>query len=129
MMTLKRTLSLLLSIALISLSVGNVQAAMVSNSQVIHKMDQVNDRAALLQTINRADVQAQLSGLGVDSADIASRINQMTHEEIAQLNQQMAELPAGAGIVGIAALIFIVFVVTDVIGATDIFPFIHPVKY
>ncbi len=54
----KRTLSLILSIALISVSIGNVQAAIVSNDQLIHKIDQANDKAALLQTIKRADVQA-----------------------------------------------------------------------
>jgi hypothetical protein len=52
----------------------------------------------------------------------------MTDEEIAQLNQQIDELPAGGDVLGILLVIFIVFVITDVIGATDIFPFIHPVN-
>ena len=124
----KRTLSLILSIALISFSIGNVQAAIVSNNQLIHKINQANDKAALLQTINRADVQAQLISMGVSSADLETRVNQMTQQEIAQLNQNMAELHAGSGVLGVVVLIFIVFVVTDVIGATDIFPFIHPVN-
>lgn len=132
MTTHKRTLSLILSIALISASIGNVQAAIVSNDQLIHKMDHANDKATLLQTIKRADVQAQLFSMGVSSADVETRVNQMTQEEIAQLNQNMAELPAGAdagaSVLGIVLLIFIIFVITDVIGATDIFPFIHPVN-
>ncbi|MCK5395371.1 MAG: PA2779 family protein, partial [Gammaproteobacteria bacterium] len=80
------------------------------------------------QTINRTDVQQQLSDMGVSTADIENRINQMTGKEIAQLNQQLNELPAGGGVLGVIVLIFVVFVITDVIGATDIFPFIHPVK-
>jgi hypothetical protein len=52
----------------------------------------------------------------------------MTGDEIAQLNQQINELPAGGDILGILVLVFIIFVITDVIGATDIFPFIHPVN-
>lgn len=124
----KRTLSLILSIALISFSIGNVQAAIVSNNQLIHKINQANDKAALLQTINRADVQAQLISMGVSSADLETRVNQMTQQEIAQFNQHMAEMHAGSGVLGVVVLIFIVFVVTDVIGATDIFPFIHPVN-
>lgn len=128
MMKFKRTLSLILSIALISVSASNVQAAIVSNDQIIYKTDQVSDKTALLQTIKRADVQAQLSNMGVSAVDIETRINQMTHEEIAQLNQHMAELPVGAGVLGVVVLIFLVFVITDVIGATDIFPFIHPVR-
>lgn len=124
----KRTLALILSISLTSITIGNVQAAIISNDQIIHKTLQLNEKEALLQTINRADVQEQLLSMGVNTADLEVRINQMTHEEIAQLNQQMAELPAGAGALGVVVLIFIIFVITDVIGATDIFPFIHPVK-
>lgn len=128
MMTFKRTLSLILSISLLGLSFTNVQAAIISNDQIINKAQQANERAALLQTIAREDVQQQLSKMGVNPADIESRINQMTQQEIAQLNQQMNELPAGSGVLGIIVLVFLVFVITDVIGATDIFPFIHPIR-
>lgn len=124
----KRALAIALSISLTSLSLGSAQAAIVSNQQIIDKTYQVNDKQTLLQTINREDVQQQLLSMGVSSADIESRINQMTHEEIAQLNQQMTELPAGADGLGIVVLVFLVFVITDIIGATDIFPFIHPVR-
>ena len=123
-----RTLVLLLSFSLVLLPVANAQAALVANGQLIQQFQQVSDKDALLQTINRSDVQEQLSDMGVSTADIENRINQMTGEEIAQLNQQINELPAGGDILGIIVLLFIVFVITDVIGATDIFPFIHPVK-
>ena len=56
------------------------------------------------------------------------RIAQMTDQEIAHLNQQLAELPAGGDVLGLVVLIFIVFIITDAIGATDIFPFVHPVR-
>jgi Mg2+ and Co2+ transporter CorA len=128
MILFKRTLTLFLSLALISVSLGNVQAAVVSNDQVILKTQQVEDKATLLQAVQREDVQQQLSSMGVSTADVESRINQMTHEEIAQLNLHMAELPAGEGVLGTIVLIFIVLVITDVIGATDIFPFVHPVN-
>jgi len=124
----KSTLAIALSIALTSLSLGSAQAAIVSNQQIIHQTYQVSDKQVLLQSIKRDGVQQQMLNMGVNSVDIESRINQLTHEEIAQLNQQMSELPAGADALGTAALIFVVFVVTDVIGATDIFPFIHPVN-
>ncbi len=127
MQLFKRTLAIALAISLTGLSVGGAQAAIVSNQQIIHNSQQSNDKQALLQTIKRDDVRQQLIGMGVNPADIEGRINQMTHEEIAQLNQQMSELPAGAGVLGTVVLVFLVFVITDVIGATDIFPFIHPV--
>lgn len=113
---------------MICLSFGQAQAAIIANDQVIQQAQQAVDKDALLQAINRADVQEQLLNMGVATADIENRINQMTKDEIAQLDQQLKELPAGGDIVGVILIVFIIFVITDVIGATDIFPFIHPVK-
>lgn len=128
MKSFKRTLALILSISMICLSFGQAQAAIIANDQVIQQAQQAVDKDALLQAINRADVQEQLLNMGVATADIENRINQMTKDEIAQLDQQLKELPAGGDIVGVILIVFIIFVITDVIGATDIFPFIHPVK-
>ena len=128
MMFFKRFLALVLTLSMTSLSMGNVHAAMVSNDQIMHQTQQANAKAVLLQSLQREDVQVQLAELGVSAADIETRIAQMTPEEITQLNQQMNELPAGAGVLGFVLIIFIIFVITDVIGATDIFPFIHPVR-
>jgi len=124
----RRTLALLMSFSLLFASFGQAQAAMISNSQLIDQAQQSNEKTTLLQTIRRADVQSQLLSMGVNTADIEKRVDQMTQAEVAQLNQQIDQLPAGSGVLGIVVLIFIVFVITDVIGATDIFPFIHPVR-
>lgn len=128
MLSFKRALTLLLSISLITISLGQAQAAIITNKQIIQHVQQETDKAALLQIISRADVQEQLLNMGVSSADIESRINQMTQEEVAQLNAQINELPAGGDIVGIIVLVFVIFIITDVIGATDIFPFIKSVN-
>jgi hypothetical protein len=121
-------LSFLLSAALMVMSLNNAGAAIVGNDVVFSHMQHNSAKAELLQTINRSDVKQQLLNLGVNAADVESRINLMTDEEMAQLNQQIDELPAGGDVLGILLVIFLVFVITDVIGATDIFPFIHPVN-
>ena len=123
-----RIVTLTLSFLLICAPISQAQAAIIANAQLIDQVQQANDKDALLQTINRVDVQEQLLSMGVTTAELESRINQMTQQEIAQLNQQINDLPAGGDILGIIVLIFIIFIITDVIGATDIFPFIHPVK-
>jgi hypothetical protein len=128
MNTYRRSLTLFLSLLILLVSFGQAQAAIIANNQVIQQIELASDKEDLLQMINRIDVQEQLLDMGVNAADIENRINQMTQEEIAQLNQQLDELPAGGDVLGIIVLIFIVFVITDVIGATDIFPFIHPVN-
>ena len=128
MKSIQKYISVLLSVALMSMSFSSAQAAMVTNELVINRVQQNTAQAELLQTINRSDVKQQLLEMGVNSESIESRISLMTHEEIAQLNQQIDELPAGGDVLGVLLVIFIVFVITDVIGATDIFPFIKPVN-
>ena len=129
MKSIQKYISILLSITLMSMSFTSAQAAMISNDLVINQVQHSSARTELLQTINRADVKEQLLNLGVKAEDIESRVKLMTHEEIAQLNQQINELPAGgSSLLGVLLIIFIVFVITDVIGATDIFPFIKPVN-
>ena len=128
MKSFNRILTLVLSLLLISAQVGQANAAIIGNSQVINQVQQTIEKDDLLSAINRVDVQQQLLSMGVTADDLENRINQMTAEEVAQLNQQINELPAGGDILGIIVLIFIVFVITDVIGATDIFPFIHSVN-
>lgn len=130
MYSFHRTLALFLSFLLLFVSIGQTHAAIISNGEVINQTQQAYDKKVLIQTIRRIDVQQQLLRMGVSASEIESRVNQMTRQEIAQLNQHINELPAGSGgIAGALLIIFIVFVITDVIGATNIFPFIHPVKH
>lgn len=124
----KRTLATILAIAILSLSYNSVHAARVSNEQVISQTQQLDARKQLVDIINRADVKQQLLALGVEPEHVTSRINQMTADEIAQLNRQIETLPAGGDLLGVLLVVFIVFVITDVIGATDIFPFIKSIN-
>ena len=128
MKSIQKYISVLLSVTLMSMSFTSAQAAMISNDVIINHVQQGHAKTELLQTINRSDVKQQLLNLGVNPENIESRIKLMTHEEIAQLNQQIEELPAGGDVLGVLLVIFIVFVITDIIGATDIFPFIKPVN-
>jgi hypothetical protein len=128
MKTTRHVISLLLSISLIMLPMFNAQAAMVANAQVIDRMQQQTDRDAVLQLLQQKEARDYLISMGVQPSDVEQRVNMMTSEELAQLNAQMAELPAGGDILGLLVLLFIVFIITDIIGATDIFPFVHPVR-
>lgn len=125
---LKKWTSAVLALAFLGLSTMPLQAAMVSTDEVISAQQAEMDRESLAVVLDRADVQQKLAAMGVSIGDVEQRIALMTDAEVAQLNQQIADLPAGADVVGILVLLFVIFVVTDVIGATDIFPFIRPVN-
>jgi len=52
------------------------------------------------------------------------RVASMTDEEVRALNQKIDEMPAGSGVVGAVVLIFLVLLITDIAGLTDVFPFV-----
>lgn len=103
------------------------QAAMISTPEVIQSQQSAYDREQLASLLDREEIQEKLLSMGVAPDSVQERISSMTDFEIAQLNQQINDLPAG-GVLGAIVLIFVVFIITDAIGATDIFPFVHPVR-
>ncbi|MFT5032362.1 MAG: hypothetical protein ACI9OO_000292 [Bacteroidia bacterium] len=127
---LRRNVSLVLSTLLvwITLLVSGANAAVVSTSDMLVEHQQFENKQAARDFLNRDEVQQQMLDLGVSPQDVDLRINSMTTLELAQLNASLQDAPAGAGVLGVALTVFIVFVITDVIGATDIFPFIRPVN-
>ena len=124
---LKRVTSFILSILLINMSFGTATAGMLGNAAIVAQSEQTAGRAALLDQLQRSEVREQLRGMGVQPEAVEARVRQLNNAEVAQLNQQIADAPAGSGVLGLVVLVFIVFVITDVIGATNIFTFIHPV--
>lgn len=52
----------------------------------------------------------------------------LTDAEVTRINERVAELPAGGSALGVVLFIFIVFIITDSLGVTDIFTFVRPVK-
>ena len=103
-------------------------AAMTSTDSVLEQEQRSVERAELLEMLDRAAVQAQLQELGVDADAAKQRVAAMTDEEIRRLNGHLAEMPAGGDVLGVALVVFIVFIITDMLGATDIFPFVHPIN-
>ncbi len=134
-MTLGRILRkfgvMVVSLSMLGLQLAPAQAAMIGTEQLVQQEQSRVDRAQLLSMLERADIRAQLMELGVDPQDAQDRVAGLTDAQVAELNDRLAELPAGAGfetVLIVLLIIFIVFVITDATGATDIFPFIHPVK-
>ena len=125
---LRRPIAVLLSMLLALAPLMPAQAAMIGNEQVINQHLQGQTRDSLQQLLQQQSARQQLQALGVSPDLVKNRIDSLTDSELARINRHVDTLDAGGNILGILLVIFIVFVITDVIGATDIFPFIHPVK-
>jgi len=109
------------------LIVGNVHAEAISSDTVMQTQVAQYNKAQLIDMVNRADVQSKLMSLGVNSHDALARINAMTESEIAQLNNEINQAPAG-GIVGAVLTVLAVIAILDLAGVTDVYPFIRPIS-
>ena len=127
MKTIRKVFCVLISLSLISLHMAPLQAAMVQNDQVINQLESQLSREQLLEVLDRDEAQQQLAAMGVAPDEIKQRVAQMTDAEVATLNTHLGEQPAGGSVLGVLLVLFIVFVITDMLGATDIFPFINKV--
>lgn len=130
MQPLQRPLALILSMLLIIMPMAPVQAAMVGNGTIINQVPSVLTRDNVQELLGKESARQQMQAWGISPELITARINHLTDAELVRINHEAGTLKAGGGadILGVLLIIFIVFVVTDVIGATNIFPFIHPVK-
>jgi predicted PurR-regulated permease PerM len=125
---LRRSTAIFLSILLALMPLLPAQAAMIGNEQIVSQSQSQQTRDGLQQLFEQETARQQLQAWGANPDQIKSRIDSLTDAELAQFNQQVNDLQAGGDVLGILLVIFLVFIITDVIGATDIFPFIHPVK-
>ncbi len=118
-----------LSLLLVLLPVIPAQAAMLGNDRIISEQQAAFEKAEILEVLDQEFTRQQLETWGVSPEMARERINSLTGEELANINRQLNELKAGGdSVLGVLLIIFVIFVITDVIGATDIFPFIHPVR-
>ena len=94
-----------------------VQAGMIDTGELLQ-------RERIHEFLNRADVQGQLLARGVNAQDVAARVSALTDAEAAELAARIDELPAGGiGIIGAILVVFLVLLLTDILGYTKIFPF------
>ncbi len=74
-------------------------------------------------TLARADVGAALQARGVSVEQAAQRIAALSDTEVAALAHHIETAPAGADVLGLLFTVFIVLLVTDILGLTKVFPF------
>ncbi|MNV56872.1 hypothetical protein D3C71_1491780 [compost metagenome] len=123
--SLFRRLAVVLAVfhVLMVVQVPLANAAMIGTVEVLAEQQQQVDRQQLLSMLDDQGVQDKLQAMGVERSQVEARIDNLTSAELAQFNQQLQDAPAG-GIVGIIVLFLVIFIITDMLCATDIFSFI-----
>ncbi|ACB33556.1 conserved hypothetical protein [Leptothrix cholodnii SP-6] len=117
-------LSLALSVGWVGMA-SSVQAGMIG-TQAVAEAGAAQQR--LLDAFNRADVQQALVARGVDPAQAQLRIAALSDAQAEALLAEIDQAPAGADILGTIVFIFVLLLVTDILGFTKVYPFTRSIR-
>jgi hypothetical protein len=114
---------LMASVLILSLALPlPLQAGMLSTESAL-------ERARIAAVLERSEVQQQLRAYGVSPDEIKARVAALSDTEAAELAARIDSAPAGGlGLLSAIVLVFLVLLLTDILGYTKIFPFTRSVK-
>ena len=98
-------------------------AAMISSEALVQAEHRDATETRVLQALSRPDLVRQMEKLGVDPTAARDRVAALTDEELAALDQRLDSLPAGGDVLGALVFVFVLLLVTDILGFTKVYPF------
>ncbi len=106
----------------------SAMAAMIETEAVVDSERAHNAREYLKTFLAREDVKSTLVSQGIDPQEAQNRIDSLTEKEARFVADQLDQMPAGGdfftALLIVVFLVFIILLVTDITGYTDIFPFV-----
>lgn len=112
---------------LVSVSIvcmGFAQAAPAGMIGTSYMLDEESRTASLSRIdilLARDDVGRQLEAFGVDRAMVVERLNGLSNAELLELEGQLDSQVAGGDIIGLIGAVFVVLLILELVGVTDIF--------
>jgi hypothetical protein len=126
------SLVLALFMLIISGPFQSVYAALIGTEAVLDSARGQEARDYLSQLLAREDVQNALVAQGIDPGEAKARVGSLSDEEAIHAADKFDQLPTASGffeaLLIIAFLVFVILLITDIAGYTDIFPFVKSTK-
>ena len=97
------------------------EAGLVTTLQAAAATTRTQDLATVNAALAREEVRAQFEALGVEPAQIESRVAALTDAELRTLAGQMADMPAGADALAVIGIVFLVLLILEAVGVIDVF--------
>jgi hypothetical protein len=103
-------------------------AAMVPTEATLDKIIAQDARDHLKTLISRNDIKNALISQGIDPDEAKARVDNLSDSEVIEMAGKIEQFPAGGGafgaLIGAALIVFLVLLLTDILGFTDVFPFV-----
>jgi hypothetical protein len=105
-----------------------VRAAMVTTADMQNASNNEWNRENLKILLAKPEVQKKLLEWGMTQEEVQETLDSLTDAEIADLANKINDLPAGGNgvgaVVGAVLIVFLVLLITDLLGYTNVFPFV-----
>lgn len=126
MKALKRVVSSLLIVCVLGTGMPlPASAGIIATDQVATSAE----RDRVKSFLDRAEMRARMQALGVSPQAARDRVDALGDEEVAALADRLDQLPAGGSdLLAVALIVFLVLLLTDILGYTKVFPFTRPVQ-
>ncbi len=106
---------------------STAHAAYVPSTQAFQTQQTTQYRADIEAALDKKQFQAALEAQGVSADEVKERLALLSPSQIEQLKTELDAIPAGEGAVGIiigaALFVFVVLLITDLVGETDAYDF------
>lgn len=119
---------LIVSLCYFDLPMRPAHAELISTFSISAASQAASARQKLSGILEREEVRAGLEQYGVSPAAAKARVDALSDAEVAAVAGKIDSLPAGGEIVGALVFVFVLLLVTDILGFTKIFPFTRSVK-
>jgi hypothetical protein len=129
----KRTIATFTTVCVLGVSVPAFatsanSAQIISTEEIASAAQTQQIKDQVRSALDRAEVQQALQSYGVDAAQLRGRVDALTDAEAAQVAKHLNELPAGGDVIGVLFAVFIILLITDILGLTKVFPFTRSVR-
>lgn len=96
-------------------------AGLVGTDRILSPDTRNRQMTEIRNVLARQEVKTQMLDLGVNPADIEARLDTLNDAELARLSAGMKELPAGGSVIWVIGVVFIVLLILELLGVTNVF--------
>jgi len=121
---------LIASVLSFAVPLQSTYAVMVTTDQAVPSVQSQSERERISTFLDREDVRKQMQAQGIDANATKARVAALTDEEVHKIAGNMDKLPAGGdgGVLEVLLTIFVVLLITDILGYTKVFPFTRSIQ-
>jgi hypothetical protein len=120
--TLKKMLVALLILSMSLLGLPAIGLAAPIGTDTLVRLDQRGELLSRIQTrLAHDEVRAEFLARGVSPAEVDARIAALSTEELEMLALQLDELPAGGSLLAVIGVVFVVLLILELVGVTNVF--------